>query len=321
MYLRILVGLFLSCVFTVASAITVPFTRDLYPGITGAKEEVYRLSIVLKKDGYYSGPLTSEYTDDLAKGVAKFQVKNRISPANGLFGVESRYKANQIVLSWFPKKTTTPAKDTSKDTGTTKKDDTTKVTKPTTGTTPTKKVDPPPAPKKDCTLRSVTIKHGAQAVFYRYPVAPAGATRCPSTKRTCMDGVLDGDLSYRFSSCTIPPRPTTTDISDTSTTQTTNTTTTGTGTTTTGGGTTTNTDITTTHTTTNTNTGTNTTTSTTGCVSGGATYAIGSKIKGCMAPTKHEPSATQCMSLLMPTFQCTAVNTWTCVDSCDRNYY
>jgi peptidoglycan hydrolase-like protein with peptidoglycan-binding domain len=302
------------------AVVTMPFSRDLYQGMA-ANEETYRLSIVLKKEGYYSGLLTREYTPAIASAVSKLQTKRGI-PADGVLGKRTRYEANKIVLSWFNKKDLLP------------NDQATKIQPQTVPTKPKLEVNirqkneavpPVGTPKKEaelpvvkkvesvvCMHRGTSIRDGEKIRLYRYERAPAGSTRCPSQQRRCVKGALDGDLSYRYRSCTVPEisKGVSTDSVSNDTKKQTSPVL----------------DDTKTGTKDTPKTNPKATPKTTpsddskGCISGGVPYPIGGKLKGCIGPGRTDPTAAQCLAILMPTYTCTESKIWICTDTCQANY-
>ncbi len=292
-------------------AVDLPFTKDLFEGMP-ANQEVYRLSIVLKKEGFYGGELTEVYSSVISRSVSQFQAKQGIVPINGIVGTKTRYELNRIVLGWLgksmkdvdTKKTTTPAKTEAKVTS--------PKTPSVTKTPAVKEVKKVVAPKPQaCVHRGKTFRHGEKVRLYKYTVArPGGA--CPSMIRMCNDGQLEGDLSYRHHACTVASTSTT-DISEPKTPslkqpllddtkETTDTT-----------------KKTTTPTTTTTKT--TPTTKTTGCKAGGVQFSVGATTQGCITPGRTEPTASQCLAAMMPIYTCQTGGTWTCTSQCQFNYY
>jgi hypothetical protein len=287
----------------------------LYEGLKG-NEEVYRLSIVLKKEGYYDGELTDVYTRDITKAVTAFQSKRNITPVNGIVGTKTRYDLNRIVLGWIGKSveqvTTQKQKaedkkvpEKAKQVATVKqplKDDKTKVV------TPVKK-NPLP-----CLFKGKPLKHNEKIRLFKYTVAPVGG-KCPSSIRRCIDGALDGDLSYRHTTCTSPKvhvvdltekkteypitKPKVDDVDedddgdpatpktkpkDTPKTDPKN-------------------------------------PLTKGCTAGGAQFNVGATTQGCIGPGRADPTASQCLAALMPVYKCEMSGSWRCIDRCQFNYY
>lgn len=304
---------FILCVLfsvSVAHAVALPFTRDLFEGMP-ANEEVHRLSIVLKKEGFYVGELTKVYSPTITRAVSSFQAKRGIVPINGIVGTRTRYELNKIVLGWLgksmtdaePKKattTTTPAKKTVTPV---------KATEKATTTTVKKVVAPKPQP---CVHRGKTFKHGEKVRLYKYTVARQGGV-CPSMIRRCNDGVLEGDLSYRQHTCTIPTSATVGEEEKKQTTQKTPTL----------DDTTTQKETTTTKTTTTktTTTKTNEEKLTNGCKAGGVQFNVGATTEGCIGPGRSDPTASQCLAALMPVYKCQMSGNWICVEKCQHNYY
>ncbi len=293
---------------TTVSAVDLPFTKDLFEGMP-ANEEVHRLSIVLKKEGFYIGELTKVYTPMITRAVSAFQAQRGIVPVNGIVGTKTRYELNKIVLGWLGK--TIPASETKKTTPTTPviaKKATTPVVAPKTQTTTTKTSTTKP---QSCVHRGKTFKHGEKVRLYKYTAARQGGA-CPSMVRRCNDGHLEGDLSYRHHACT---------LASTTFTETDNTTKLPTQKLPTLDGETTK------ETTTKTTTTTTTTTKkddgklTSGCKAGGVQFSVGATTQGCIGPGRSDPTTSQCLAALMPLYKCEMSGNWTCIDRCQFNYY
>jgi hypothetical protein len=296
---------------SVAHAIDLPFTKDLFEGMSNS-EEVYRLSIVLKKEGFYAGDLTKTFSPALARSVSSFQAKKGIVPINGIVGTKTRYELNKIVLGWLGKNapSTPPAQN--------KAVGTSAVVTPQKSSNPTVKSVPTVASvasKKtvtavqSCVHRGKTYKHGEKVRLYKYTVARAGG-KCPSMVRVCNDGQLDGDLSYRHHTCTIPTvgtdaaEPKTPAVQKQPTLDDTKTT-----------------DTTTQPKTTPKTQPKDGTPQTKGCKSGVVQYQPGATTQGCIGPGRSDPTPGQCLAAIMPVYKCEQSGNWTCVTNCQHNYY
>ena len=308
---RYIAALSFCCIATISYAIDLPFTKDLFEGMAPG-EEVYRLSIVLKKEGFYTGELTKTFTPALTRGVSAFQAKKGIVPINGIVGTRTRYELNTIVLSWIgknlsdtttSKKTVTPVQQPQKSLQSSKQTSTVK-TVPTTPSVAERKVSAAPQP---CIHRGKTFKHGEKVRLYKYTLARPGGV-CPSRVRVCIDGQLDGDLSYRHHTCatssvnaesqdstkTTQKQPVLDDTKSNSSTQ---------------------------PKTTPKTQPKDDTKSVAGCRAGGATFSHGQTTQGCIGPGRSDPTASQCLAVIMPVWKCETSGSWTCVTNCQHNYY
>ncbi len=306
-------ALCICCLASISYAVDLPFTKDLFEGMAPG-EEVYRLSIVLKKEGFYTGELTKTFTPALTRGVSAFQAKKGIVPINGIVGTKTRYELNTIVLSWIgknlsdttqAKKTVTPVQQGAKPASNTKQTATVK-TVPTAASVAERKVSAVPLP---CIHRGKTFRHGEKVRLYKYTIARAGGT-CPSRIRVCVDGQLDGDLSYRHHTCTAAAAVTSvTDTEKATTKQPT---------------------LDDTKTTPATSQPKTTTPKTqpkddtklaNGCRAGGVSFTHGQTTQGCIGPGRSDPTASQCLAVIMPVWKCEMSGNWTCITNCQHNYY
>jgi hypothetical protein len=304
----ILLFSFLLCSVSFA-ATAVPFTTDLYQDMPRT-QEVYRLSIVLKKEGFYDGELTSRYNAEMTKAVSRFQAKKKISPINGIVGIKTRYELNKIVLSWMKPSTPAPeVKKPVKPSVPVKEVVPVKKPEPKPVVVPAKPVPVAPVSKGPCEYKDKSYKDGARVRMFLYKVAPING-KCVGRWRTCVNGEFDGDLSYRQLSCTVPTVTSNGDVQE-------------------------KTETTVTKPkqgTDDEDTNTNVVTKPKpnpkpdpekpkdGCLSGGAKYAVGGTVQGCIGPGRTDPTAAQCLAALMPTYKCETYG-WKCVDKCQFNYY
>jgi len=92
----LIIGILLGGVFIVKAETL--FTKDLYFGIQN-DSEVVKLQEFLTNQGFYSGPVTSNFFSLTLEAVKKFQQNYGITPVAGYFGSKSRAKANEIISS------------------------------------------------------------------------------------------------------------------------------------------------------------------------------------------------------------------------------
>ena len=162
----------------VGSAACPNLYRALSVGVSGADVTALQTFLAADATVYPEGLITSYFGPATERAVQRWQAKNGVVSSGtaattgyGMVGPGTRAAIARVCSTTTPPPITTPP--------------------------------PPTVTLKSCNFGSTTMKSGETRTLYLTGTVAFGAT-CQGAVRTCIDGVLGGDATYGFLSCTPP---------------------------------------------------------------------------------------------------------------------